>query len=409
MPSIEDSRLAYLLQRYIDKASTQEEEEELLALIHKATYDQQLKGLMDKVWSHLPGSYHLSDNQSNRILSEIQQQFPLITSRKGIIKKRIIRWSAAAAVLIVLIAAGWVVYKNNLHEKLNNSPSILAQKPQDISPGGNKAVLILGNGSQLVLDSSGQGVLARIGNTRVIKTGVGKLVFQQKIGGGQNNFSPERLPSDDNLLITPRGGEYMIILPDGTKAWLNAASSLRFPTAFTGSERKVELKGEAYFEVAKNKDKPFIVKSGDVEVQVLGTHFDVDAYSDNQNDKVTLLSGAVRIVQTNDNHARLLQPGEAAQVNRQGEIQLIKHADIAEAIAWKNGLFLFHNTDIHEVLKQISRWYDVQIDYAENINAQLNGMISRSTTLSQVLNMLEYTSKVKFTIEGRKVTVSNAE
>lgn len=407
MPSVEDSRLAYLFQRYLDKTSTQEEEDELLELIYKATYDQQLKDLMDKIWSQLPGSYQLSDDQSNRILSEIKLQFPLITSQKRMIKMRLIRWGAAAAVLLVLIAAGWMIYKNNAHRKLSNTPSIAAKSPGDVSPGGNKAVLIMGNGSQLVLDSSKRGVLTNIGSTQVVSMGKGKLAFQQKGEKTQNMLSPEDSSPEYNILVTPRGGDYMIILPDGTKAWLNAASSLRFPTVFAGNERKVELKGEAYFEVAKNKDKPFIVKSGNMEVQVLGTHFDVDAYGDNSTDKVTLLEGAVRVVQTDSHLSQLLQPGEAAQMEKQRNIQLIKHADIEEAIAWKNGLFLFHNTDIHDVLLQLSRWYDIQVVYNGNITAGLNGMISRNTSLSQVLNMLEYTSKVKFVIEGRKVIVSN--
>jgi ferric-dicitrate binding protein FerR (iron transport regulator) len=193
------------------------------------------------------------------------------------------------------------------------------------------------------------------------------------------------------------------MLSDGSKVWLNAASSLRFPASFAGKERKVELLGEAYFEVAKNAAMPFKVKVNGMEVEVLGTHFNINSYENESTVRTTLLEGSVKI--NNNNSSSLLKPGQQAQVNKAGEIKIINNVDVEEAIAWKEGKFQFDRADIHDIMRQLARWYDVDVEYKGSVSSHFGGTISRDVNLSQVLNMLHLTGEVKFQIEDRKVIV----
>ena len=200
-----------------------------------------------------------------------------------------------------------------------------------------------------------------------------------------------------NTIITPKGGQYQVVLPDGTTVCLNAASSLKYPTAFVGSERHVELNGEAYFEVTKNKNMPFTVSAGAVNVRVLGTHFDISAYDDDPSNKTTLLEGGICIV--NSNRKLTLKPGEQAII-KQGDnmIELKKDADIKQVVAWKNGLFRFHQTGLHELMRELLRWYNINILYKGDVKDELfYGTISRKLTLSQTLEILQ-TSNIHFKI-----------
>jgi len=217
-----------------------------------------------------------------------------------------------------------------------------------------------------------------------------------------------------NTITTPRGGQYQVMLSDGSKVWLNAASSLHFPTSFTGQQRIVELTGEAYFEVAhvsavgeKNK-LPFIVKiitasGARREVEVLGTHFNINAYNDESVVKTTLLEGSVKMTQ--ESGSTLLIPGQQAQLNSNGDVNILKDADMDEAIAWKNGMFQFKKVDIKTIMRQIARWYDVDIEYQKNVDEKFYAEISRNTNVSNVFRILEETGGVHFVIEGKKVVV----
>ncbi len=403
MPEITDARLEYLFNCYFEKTGTREEKEELLRLINRSQYDDQLKDLMDRAWLRLSSAYRLNGEQSDRILSEILTSLtirPESTSlpAAGIIRMRIIRWSAVAAAVLLLFVAGWEWYKNNPGERMEKPPAMTVQYKNDIAPGGNKAVLILANGSAVVLDSAHNGVVARQGNMQILKLN-GRLSY--------NNLKEKQTEQVlYNTIVTPRGGQYQVVLPDGSKVWLNAASSLRFPVAFTGTEREVEITGEAYFEVAKNKDMPFVVKNGEMEVQVLGTDFNVNAYEDEPGIKVTLVEGSVRVAQADTHYSQLIEPGQAAVLSKSGSGNIkVETADVEEATAWKNGLFVFNNTNIQSVMRQITRWYDTEVTYTGNINAHLNGMISRNTDLSRVLHMLELTGEAHFKVEGKTVTV----
>ncbi len=252
----------------------------------------------------------------------------------------------------------------------------------------------MADGSSIILDQAQNGNLATQGNTKILKMN-GMLSYNTS----QNKTTKVLY----NTISTPRGGQYQLIFTDGTKVWLNAASSLRFPTNFEGKERKVELSGEAYFEVAKNKAMPFKVKVNKMEVEVLGTHFNINSYEDESTIRTTLLEGSVRINQ--NKNTGILKPGQQAQTDQFGAIKIINDADLEEAIAWKEEKFQFGRADIHEVMRQVARWYDVNIEYKGTVSSHFGGTISRNANLSQVLDMLHLTGKVKFEVKDRKIIV----
>ncbi len=267
-------------------------------------------------------------------------------------------------------------------------------KKTSIAPGGNKAVLTLQDGSTIVLNDAENGTLARQGNTSVVKLSNGQIVYNEASG-----------PADKvlyNTMTTPRGGQYKLTLPDGTNVWLNSASSINYPTAFVGKERKVSITGEAYFEVAKDKSKPFYVTAGNQSVEVLGTHFNVMAYADEENIKTTLLEGSVKI--SEHTNISILKPGYQAVVANKGGIT-VKPANIDEAMAWKNGYFKFSRVDIKHIMRQISRWYDVEVIYKGDMpHDEFVGKIGRGENISQILHLLEL-EHVHFKIEGKRIIV----
>jgi hypothetical protein len=304
------------------------------------------------------------------------------------------KWYWAAASLLVLIIAGSIYYTKERKERLQavNQPAV----HNNILPGSNKATLTLANGAVIVLEDEHSGTLARQGTVQIIKLNNGQLAYKDGQGrdaGKQASF---------NTLSTPRGGQYQVTLPDGTVVWMNAASSLVFPTAFTGKDRTVKLKGEAYFEVAANEDQPFIVSVNNMEVRVLGTHFNVMAYEEEQVVKTTLLQGMVKVASSNKEV--LLKPGQQAKMKHSGEMNVLP-VNVEEVIAWKNGIFSFNDATIEEVMQQIARWYDAEVVYPDGIPKGLfRGEIDRTADISTVLKILEV-SGVKFTVEGHKISV----
>ena len=308
-------------------------------------------------------------------------------------KKNIIQIFLAAAAILLLFGLGYwfltgylsqeekLLVKNNIEDK--------------VVPGGNKAVLTLADGSTVLLDSANNGALATQGNVTVIKLDDGQLSYK----GGSNSGTVLY-----NTIRTPKGGQYQLILADGTKVWLNAASSLKFPTAFAGKKRNVELIGEGYFEVAKDVSKPFHVQVGDMIVNVLGTHFNINAYTDEDNIETTLLEGQVTV---NSKEAiTVLTPGQQAQLHKSsGKVKKLQHVNMAEIMAWKEGRFLFKSVDVESILRQASRWYDVDIVYQDKINETFSGGISRSENISELLKILAATDKIEFKINGRQIIV----
>jgi ferric-dicitrate binding protein FerR (iron transport regulator) len=265
-----------------------------------------------------------------------------------------------------------------------------------IVPGRNKATLTLANGNVIVLEDEHNGTLAKQGAVQIIKLNNGQLAY--KDGEGENAGKPVSF----NTLSTPRGGQYQVTLPDGTVVWMNAASKLIFPTAFKGKDRTVKLMGEAYFEVAANDHQPFIVSVNNMEVKVLGTHFNVMAYEEDRVIKTTLLQGMVKVA--GNNKEVLLKPGQQAKMKIAGEMNVVP-VNVEEAIAWKNGIFSFNDVTIEEVMQQIARWYDAEVVYPDGVPKGLfRGEIDRTADISTVLKILEV-SGVKFTVEGRKILV----
>ena len=296
------------------------------------------------------------------------------------------RWIAAASI-IVAVGAGLYL----LRQQTGRPAEVVQQN--DIAPGGTRAVLTLGDGKQLVLDNMNNGQLAKQNGAVISKNANGQIVYRAVAGS---------LPETNNTITTPRGGMYAVILTDGTKIWLNAASSLQFPTLFTGDTRTVELEGEAYFEVAQNAKAPFRVISGQQTIEVLGTHFNISHYNDEPGITTTLLEGSIRVI-TGD-HSVVLKTGQQSVIKTGNEqITVNNEKDSSEVMAWKNGMFQFNNADISTIMRQIGRWYDVDVVFEGKLpEDQFRGKISRNVNASKVLKILEL-SGINFKIEGRRI------
>lgn len=293
----------------------------------------------------------------------------------------------AAAAAVILVAGATLFYYTQEPGKSETHLNVAQQ--DDIAPGSNKAVLTLGNGKTIVLTDARNGELANEQNAIVKKTADGELLYQGTSADAAFAY---------NTIATPRGGQYTLTLSEGTKVILNAASSLKYPTQFKGKDRTVELVGEGYFEVAHNKTMPFKVISRGQTVEVLGTHFNINSYTDEPNVKTTLLEGSVNV------NGRILKPNQQSILLENQQIRVLP-VNVDEVVAWKDGLFRFDHTDIKTLMRQIARWYDVEVVYEGMVKEeQFYGKIERSYTLSEVLKVLEL-GNVHFRIEGKKIIV----
>lgn len=305
---------------------------------------------------------------------------------------------AAAAVLLTMIGAGsyFFLFKKPVTEPAHAETA--KAKPRDLPPGHDAAVLTLGDGRTIILDSA-SGTISKQGGATVINLN-GQVSYA-------NTTKDKPAAVVYNTISTARGNQYQLILADGSKVWLNSASSLRFPTSFTGDTREVELDGEGYFEVAKNPSKPFHVKTNSQDIEVLGTHFNVNAYNDEGTTKTTLLEGSVKVSQSaiGNRQSAILKPGEQSVLKANSPFTIDYSPDIDQVMAWKNGWFEFDNTDIKAIMRQISRWYDVDIRYeTKTDNQTYGGRISRNINLSNILKMLELYG-VHCKLEGKTLTV----
>jgi ferric-dicitrate binding protein FerR (iron transport regulator) len=268
-------------------------------------------------------------------------------------------------------------------------------------PGGNKAILTLANGRQITLTGARNGTLAVQGAVAINKTADGRIIYNSS----NEATSGHAAATTYNTMTTPRGGQYQVVLPDGSKVLLNAASSLTYPTTFNGNERKVELTGEAYFEVAHNASKPFKVSSNGQTVEVLGTHFNINAYKDEPAIKTTLLEGKVKVTANTLNKVHFLEPGQQSVFNAQ--TFAVNQVETEGVVAWTNGQFVFEDDNIQYIMRTVSRWYDVDVTYNGTAPDDIfGGSVSRFNNISEVLKTLQLTGKVHFEIEGRKIIVS---
>lgn len=372
MTSSED-RLDYLYRQYIGKRCTQEEAAEFFAYVRDPAYREALEMLAER---------HLGNIEIPADLPVVDWEHMYRAIVPAGEKKRtpvftLVR--AAAAACILLAGIGLYFFLNRRGQR--ESAPVAAEKV--VLPGSNKAVLVLADGRRITLDSAHTGELTKQGDVAVVNSGNGTLEYQ-----GAASASAGVLY---NTLATPRGGQYQLLLPDGTKVWLNAASSITYPTAFAGNERVIQMTGEAYFEVVHDKRRPFRVKAGNQTIEDIGTHFNVNAYADEPSQVTTLLEGAVKI------GSHLLKPGEqAASANPGGHLSggatteiIVSHGDPVKAVAWKNGFFDFSDASLPMVMRQLGRWYNVEVSFEGQIKErQFSGMIGRSLTLGQVLRGL---------------------
>jgi len=419
MSLLNQSRLSYLFTRYANDRCTESERLELMDLVSMAENAGELNSLIEMEIASATTDKTITAQRADEI-------FQIILSAKEpavapVIKIFPWRRVAAAAIIILMLGAGsyFLFFNKSTLSKFTLSKVEGLKGKNDVAPGGNKAILTLSNGKQIILDSAANGTITQQGNTKIIKLDSGQLAYSAAgsplgVGGEAGAF---------NTITTPRGGQYQIILADGSKVWLNSASSLKYPTAFAGKERNVELTGEGYFEVAHNAAKPFKVLVNGIEVLDLGTHFNINAYDDESSIKTTLLEGSVKVTLSpetvtlspskGESAGVRLKPGQQAQVTPEqrpdksggaGGVS-VQTVDLNEVIAWKKGLFEFNKTDLQTIMRQISRWYDVDVVYEGKPNDnRFGGGISKNLPLSNVLKLLE-ANGVKFTLEGKVLKV----
>lgn len=390
-------RIAFLLEAYTSNRISEEELKELAELTSKPASDFIVSELLQDYWNRMPVDHEQlipKDDIYNRILSDNRFKQPTPQSHKTKVSRLYSILPYAAAVLL-LLAAGIIYgvhpFTSQETATLNNPVSKVIQ------PGSKKAILTLADGSQIALDHHLVGKVAGQGNL-TLQQNKGQLIYQS---AGNTDLAAANA---QNVVTTPKGGEYQLILHDGTRVWLNAASSLSYPVVFSGAERRVKIQGEAYFEVAKNAKMPFIVEGNGTAVKVLGTHFNVSAYPDDAFVKTTLVEGAVEV--SRKLQKALLKPGQEAFAGVGADRINVKNVDTEQALAWKNGYFMFDNEDIKTVMKLISRWYNVDVEYQGNLTGKtFGGTISRFGEIRDLLKSIELTDAIHFEIRGRRVIV----
>lgn len=373
-----------LLKRYTDGTCSEEEKEQIEAWYLKEIEKSEDPSITDDELEH---SKH---NIWTQLISEKHPSF-----RKN---RTFLRYAVAASILI-LFSVGFYFNKRSGLEKINIS-TVRVNSP--ITPGGNKAILTLADGTKINLSEAENGVIANQRNATIKKAKDGLLVYEV-----ETNLYQKDIAQIQNKIDIPKGGQYKLILPDGTKVWLNSMTSIKYPSTFSGSERRVELKGEAYFEVAKNEKIPFIVQTSQMEVEVLGTHFNVMSYENETLQEIALLEGSVNVIQKSSGLSKILKPGYLAKINdTQNNISLRK-ANLESIVAWKNGIFQFDKEDIKTIMKKLERWYDIEVIYEGKIPPdQFVGKISRDTNLDEVLKILSQ-SKITYRLEGKKIIISS--
>jgi ferric-dicitrate binding protein FerR (iron transport regulator) len=404
---MDQSNLKELLRRYLNDTLSEEELQQLIAHLRSGEQDVIFRQVIGESLAsdefttpvekeRKDGIYRLMMRNANEIEAPELQQV-VEDSRHRIIKLTILKKIAVAAAVVLMV--GVSLYFAG--RRLSPPPVMVANsdlhRPENRHAGSNKAILTLADGSNIALDSTTAATLTSQGGTRVSNLPGGILAYNAE------NMAAAKVAY--NTVATPKGGQYQVMLPDGSKVWLNAASSLHFPTVFTGTERVVTLTGEAYFEIAANELKPFRVIAHGTEIKVLGTHFNVNSYPDEGTVNTTLLQGSV-MVESNGKSA-LLKPSQQAQAGE--KIKVLDNVDTEMLMAWKSGRFSYNNTALETIMRQVSRWYDVEVVFEEKITDTYSMDIGRDVPLEKLFRYLERSGGVHFSIQGRKITVTRQD
>lgn len=376
-------RVARLIAGYIRGTLSKSEHRELDDWVAASDENMQLFERLTDEKNIEEATQWMESIETEKALQEKKAKMVFKRPREAI---RFWRYAVAAS---IIITAGILIYvfRDSNNEKKNN---VVATNSTDLPPGSDKATLTLSNGKTIVLDDTDRDTT--INELIKILPQKGEIVY--------SNEETER-ELEYHTLSIPRKGHYRLVLPDGTTVWLNSESSIHYPTAFTGKERKVIVTGETFFEVAKNKDKPFIVIAGDIQVEALGTQFNINAYNNEPFLSATLIEGSILV--SNSKNENILKPGQQAQIGP-GNFNVVD-TDAMDVIAWKNDQFKFTNATIDVIMRQVERWYDAEVVYENKPAAHFYADIPRNVPVSKLLRFLELTNKVHFKIEGRKIIV----
>jgi transmembrane sensor len=354
--------------------------------------EAELESIFTEVWAKLP-------------LHETPAAAEVVPIKKANVKRLWIRWAAAAILLM-----GFIGITRLIINKERPASENLATNKDLVVPGGNKAALFLSDNSKIELSDQKLGIIARQSNIVIKKTGSGLIAYETAKSGKEAQGT--------NSIETPAGGQFQAVLPDGTKVWLNAASRISYPVNFSGlKERRVKLVGEAYFEVKHDAQKPFFVETGDQLTEDIGTAFNVNCYSNEPASKTTLVEGSVRVSPLNQDTSRrkvtlkgkIIKPGQQAVIHSGSGQVKVQPGNTDQVLDWKNEEFVFDHQTIEEIMREISRWYNVKVVYNKNVDLTqtFGGQVPRSTPIRQVLKGLEATGHIKFELKGRTITVSN--
>ncbi len=388
-----EERLQYLFDRYCSGICSPEEKKELSILCLLPENQKAIEKLLESTWDKTPLGSDTPDTKGNLMLESILHPNEEVLPVRKI---NFVRWMAAASIIIIGSLASYFFLANSRKEIPKEVNAVTASDIK--SPENNKATITLANGTVLHLDSAVNGQLAMQGDVKLVKLANGQIAYETS---GSNEISNPPY----NILSNPRGSKIIDMeLADGSHVWLNTGSSIKYPVAFTGKERKVFITGEAYFEIAHNSAMPFKVANDKMEVTVLGTKFNVNAYDDETDVKVTLVQGAVKVKNTTTTQ-RLL-PGEQARITT-NDIHITNDIDLDEVMAWRSGKFIFgEKANIETVMHQVARWYDVEIEYQGKITSHFGGTISRQSNISELIKVLEATGHLRCRIEGKKLIIS---
>ncbi|ADY51364.1 anti-FecI sigma factor, FecR [Pseudopedobacter saltans DSM 12145] len=389
-----NKRILELLEKYLTNTCSEPEEQEFLNYVEDPFYKNEIKELLSGVFNNQNELVDLKVSSSERILNAILEED---VEEIGI-RKNYSWWKWASVAASVLLGLAFTFYFIQIRDV--NKAERLSLSVDSIKVDRDKVYLTLGNGKKINLSDYDSGKITDEEGIRITKNKEGALVYEVS-----DKFK-DQAGLRFNSIEVPRGGKLMIQLPDGTKVWLNAASKFRYPLAFIGKERIVELSGEAYFEVAKNKDVPFKVKTNEQIIEVLGTHFNVHNYADEVSAKTTLLEGSVKVY--SGESAALLIPGQQAVTDRNGKDIKINTVNVTDVMAWKNGYYVFENADVKQIMNYLSRWYDVDVEYLGEITTKrFGGVFKQSADLRELLEYLETYGDIHFKIRERRVIVTN--